>query len=124
MENQEIIFADGMSFKIRHEKAPETVRGTIYFNVSKFTQFLQDNKDEKGWVNTKMMKSKKDGSIYFILDTWKPTPKDPVIAPTSPVESTSDQERIVATSGVKLTAKDATAIEYPEETINLDDIPF
>lgn len=123
MENQEMKFADGMGFKTRHEKAPETVRGTIYFNVSKFTQFLQDNKDDRGWVNTKMMKSKKDGSIYFILDTWKPN-KEALIEATSPVESTSDQERINATSGARLTAKDATAIDYPEEVINLDDIPF
>lgn len=72
MENQEMKFAGGMSFKARHEKAPETVRGSIYFKVDEFTKFLTENKDEKGWVNVKMMKSKEKGTIYFILDTWKP----------------------------------------------------
>lgn len=77
MENTEIIFATGMNFKSRHEKAPESVRGTIYFNVAKFKKFLDENADEKGFVTTKMMKSMTKGSIYFILDTWKPV-KDPI----------------------------------------------
>jgi len=73
MENPEIQFADGMNFKNRHEKAPESVRGSVYFDVKKFKQFLDSNVDEKGYVNVKMMKSMTKGTIYFILDTWKPT---------------------------------------------------
>lgn len=72
MENKEIQFADGMNFNPRHEKAPESVRGTIYFDVKKFKKFLDDNVNEKGFVTTKMMKSMTKGTIYFILDTWKP----------------------------------------------------
>ncbi len=72
---EQMKFAEGMSFKNRHEKAPETVRGSIYFKVADFVKFLEANKDEKGWVHTKMMKSKDKGTIYFILDTWKPTPQ-------------------------------------------------
>lgn len=75
MENTEktpMKFAEGMTFKARHEKAPETVRGAIYFKVAEFTRFLEANKDERGWVHVKMMKSKEKGTIYFILDTWRP----------------------------------------------------
>ncbi len=73
MENNrgEMIFCDGMGFKAVSPNAPESVRGQIYFNVAKFTKFLQENADAKGWVNTKMMKSKDKGTIYFILDTYK-----------------------------------------------------
>lgn len=67
-------FATGMSFKARHENAPDTVRGSVYFKAEEFKKFLDENKDERGWVHTKMMKSKEKGTIYFILDTWKPTP--------------------------------------------------
>jgi len=68
----EMIFADGMGFKEVPPNAPEAVRGNVYFNVEKFKAFLDKYKDSRGWVNTKMMKSKEKGTIYFILDTWKP----------------------------------------------------
>jgi single-strand DNA-binding protein len=54
----------------------------------------------------------------------KANPQNAPQSATSPVESTSAQERINATSGVKLTTKDATAIEYPESDIDLSLIPF
>ncbi len=76
MENT-MKFANGMNFKPRHPNAPETVRGGIYFKASDFKKFLDENVDDKGFVNTKMMKSKKDGSIYFILDDFKPKSQMP-----------------------------------------------
>lgn len=92
-----MIFADGMGFKPRHENAPETVRGSIYFNASKFTTFLSNHKDAKGWVNVKMMKSKKDGSIYFILDTWKPkaidTDTGEVLPPELQPRTSTDEQK-------------------------------
>lgn len=123
MENQEMKFADGMGFKTRHEKAPETVRGTIYFNVEKFTKFLQENKDERGWVNTKIMKSKKDGSIYFILDTWKPTPKEEPVPTFEQLASTVDPAPYKVSETGRVSGV-PDAIEYPQENINAEDIPF
>ena len=111
MENnkQEMKFANGMTFKARHEKAPETVRGSIYFKASDFTQFLEENKDEKGWVHVKMMKSKDKGTIYFILDTWKPTPiKDDETGETIPEELPAVTLNDIPTS----------------QEVNLEDIPF
>jgi len=74
MENQkqEMKFASGMGFKARNENAPETVRGSIYFKWTEFRKFCDENVDERGYVNVKMMKSKEKGTIYFILDTYKP----------------------------------------------------
>lgn len=69
---QPMIFISGMGFKPRAENAPETVRGAIYFKWTEFRKFCDENVDEKGYVNVKMMKSKQKGSIYFILDTYKP----------------------------------------------------
>lgn len=74
MEKQ-IIFADGLMWKDPHEKAPAWVKGDISINVSKFKSFLDDNIghiSEKGWMKI-VMKESKSGSIYFELDTWKPT---------------------------------------------------
>ncbi len=70
-----MVFAEGMNFQEVAPNAPETIRGKIWFDVKKFIEFLKANENEKGFVNTKMMKSKKHGGIYFILDTWKPAPK-------------------------------------------------
>ncbi len=72
MENTPIQFAEGMGFRARHEKAPETVRGSIYFKWNDFKKFCEENVDNKGFVNVKMMKSMKTQGIYFILDTYKP----------------------------------------------------
>lgn len=70
-QKSEMVFCDGMSFKEAHEKAPESVRGSVYFHAGKFIAFLNAHKNERGYVNTKMMKSMRTGSIYFILDTYK-----------------------------------------------------
>lgn len=72
MENQDLVFVDGMNFKEVAPNAPQTVRGKIYFNWSKFKKYAEENVDQKGWLNVKMMKSSKTGNIYFIKDTFVP----------------------------------------------------
>jgi hypothetical protein len=71
-ENTPIIFANGMNFKAVSPNAPETVRGSIYFKWNDFKQFGDKHVDERGYLNVKMMKSKEKGTIYFILDSFKP----------------------------------------------------
>lgn len=118
MENnkQEMIFADGMNFKQRHEKAPETVRGSVYFKASKFIEFLKKHEDEKGFVNTKMMKSKKDGSIYFILDTWKPAKKELVDEETG--------EKIPDLTPPRTLTDEQKSKMTVDEVADLSDVPF
>lgn len=104
----------------------------IYKDITTKKTIISNGQEKTVWLNVGTIRQLDDGKQFIELNIFPNTdfyvfdrkPKDPVIAPTMPVESTSDQERIVATSGVKLTTKDATAIEYPENTISLDDIGF
>jgi hypothetical protein len=120
MENnkQEMIFVEGMSFKPRAENAPETVRGGIYFKYPEFARFMEKHKNDKGWVNVKMMKSKEKGSIYFILDTWKPTSTPEQQAETQTYNDNKykvTEEQSFEQMGSGLASKAA---------MNLSDIPF
>jgi hypothetical protein len=72
-EKKETIFADGMFCK-RRDGAPEYVIANISFNVDKFVAFLNQHKDESGWVNTDVMMARSGQSMYGQLDQWKPTP--------------------------------------------------
>lgn len=78
-----VIFADGMSFEKPREGSPDFVKGRISVNVKTFTEFLEKNKNEKGWINIDLLKSKK-GSLYLALNQWKKedkkaVPDDPVM---------------------------------------------
>jgi hypothetical protein len=70
-EQYEKVFVDGVNIKLPSAKAPEFIMLQIGFNVSKFSQWAIEHKDEKGWVNTTIKRSK-NGNIYAELDTWKP----------------------------------------------------
>jgi hypothetical protein len=104
----------------------------IYKDICTKRTYTANGQEKTIWLNVGTYRKTDDGKEFLELNMFPDTSfylfekkaKYPVIAPTSPVESTSDQERIVATSGAKLTTKDATAIEYPENTISLDDIGF
>jgi len=103
---EEIIFADGMGLTERKDNTPEFVINKFYFNADKFSQFLQENKSEKGWVYVDMLMSQK-GVPYFKLNNFKPLKKDEA-----------------ATPAWKPKVKAVETIEYPEEDINPDDVPF
>jgi len=92
---EEIKFADGMGLVDPKPNQPAFVLNKFYFNADKFSALLQANKSEKGWVYVDMLMSKK-GVPYFKLNTFKPIEK----------------------------AEKPDAIEYPEEKINPDDIPY
>jgi hypothetical protein len=115
---QEMIFVDGMSFRARHEKAPETVRGSISIKYPDFTRFVEKHRDEKGWCNIKMMKSKEKGTIYFILDTWKPTSTPESQAEAKEYNDTKYQVNQEVAN--KIFDKPLTN----QEELNLQDIPF
>ena len=64
------IFADGIRFERRPEKAPEWVKGKISFKVDDAIKFLTENKNDRGWVNLDLKQSK-DGKLYLELNTFK-----------------------------------------------------
>lgn len=66
----ETIFADGMSVKKPHENAPEFIKLNISFKVDDFIKFLETYKNESGWVNVDLKKSKA-GKLYCQLNNYK-----------------------------------------------------
>jgi hypothetical protein len=74
-EPRKVIFPEGMSFRLPNAKAPDWIRGNMSFNVDRFTKFLQDHKDARGWVNIDLKKSLK-GEYYLQLNDFKPKPKE------------------------------------------------
>lgn len=100
----DIVFADGMGLVERKDNTPEFVLNKFYFNADKFSQFLQENKSEKGWVYVDMLESKK-GIPYFKLNN---------------IKSIKKQEA----PKWKPKAKQTETIVYADEDINPDDIPF
>jgi len=68
----EPVFADGIFFDKPREGAPEFVKGRASFKVDEAVAFLQKHKNEKGYVNLDLLKSKEGGKLYFKLNDWKP----------------------------------------------------
>ena len=99
------IFADGLMFQEPSEKAPSWVKGKISVNVKKFTDFLNQQQNERGWVNLDV-KQAKGGSIYVELDTYKPG---------QPKERSEFQ---------KQTEQQEEELPVIEDEIDIKDIPF
>jgi hypothetical protein len=66
------IFADGFIFKLPHQNAPDFVKGGISIKAEEAIAFINQHKDESGWLNLSLKESK-GGKGYAELDTWKPT---------------------------------------------------
>jgi len=64
------IFADGLMFQAPSEKAPDFIIGNLSVNVKKFTEFMEAQQNERGWLNLSIKKSK-GGNLYVELNTWK-----------------------------------------------------
>lgn len=66
----DIIFIDGIDIK---------KRGDNFYAVSfseKFIDFYNKHKNEKGYLNANLCKSKDKDAYYFKLNTWKPEKKE------------------------------------------------
>lgn len=82
----ETTFADGFFFDKPREGAPDFVKGRVSIKVAEAIPFLEANKNEKGYVNIDLLKSKEGGKLYFKLNTYKKEEK----AETAPVEETDE----------------------------------
>lgn len=68
------IFADGMFWNDKHEKAPDFVNGSVSINVDKFVEWLKNQeKNEKGYVKIDLLTSREGDKKYFKLNTFKPS---------------------------------------------------
>lgn len=123
MDKDPIVFVEGMSFRSVPPTTPETVRGSISFKVKEMMDFLQKNVDGKGWVNIKMMKSLAKGSIYFILDTYKPK-IDPVATQEYNDTKYRHQDPQVQASNEKSAEQMFNRPLTEGDQFNLSQIPF
>ena len=61
----------GMYYNAPSEKAPDWVLGRVSFNAMKFMAWLEaQTPNEKGYINTQILMSKK-GEPYVALDDYK-----------------------------------------------------
>lgn len=79
MENKNT-FVDGLIVSKPKEGTPDFVKLRFGAKVDSLVAFLQKHKNEKGWVNFSLLKSKEKGNLYLSLDTYvkkeKPVDKD------------------------------------------------
>lgn len=73
MADQEKIFTDGL-FCDEHEFSDGNKITKLSFKVQQFIEFLNQNVNEKGYVNVIVGKAK-SGKLYGKVDTWKPKEK-------------------------------------------------
>lgn len=69
----ETIFGKGFYFDRPREGAPDYVKGRLSVKVDEAVAFLQEHKNEKGYVNLDLLLKKDGEGLYFKLNTWKPT---------------------------------------------------
>ena len=65
------IFCDGFNFKEPRDGAPDFVLGSISAKADKAIKFLQENANDRGYVNMDVLRGK-SGEPYIALNTWKP----------------------------------------------------
>lgn len=98
MEKQEKIFANGIYVKKPKDTAPDFVKAQMLIKVPEALEFIKANAGD-GWINLDLKKSR-EGKFYLEVNTWKPEKKD-------------DAPKIADTK-----------VDYPQEDISPEDIPF
>ena len=71
----DVVFANGIVFKLPRSGAPDFVKGSLSFKVDDAIKFLQEYKSDNGWCNVDL-KVSKAGKSYAELNTWKPNNGD------------------------------------------------
>ncbi len=64
-------FIKGFYFDKASEKAPDFVKGKVGIKVDDFIKYLEEKKNEKGYVNIDLLESK-EGKYYAKLNEYKP----------------------------------------------------
>ena len=78
------VLADGFFFDRPKEGAPDFVKGRLSIQAEKATALINQYKNEKGYVNLDLLKSK-EGKLYMTVNTWKPEAKTETIDPATDV---------------------------------------
>ncbi len=110
--SQEKTFVNGIIFKKPSPNAPQWIVGSIAIRVDELSQWMDQNRFGKEWINIDVKESK-GGKVYCELSTYDPKNR------TAPVKSHVQQEE---ESQEALNNMDT--IEYPSEDTDINDIPF
>lgn len=70
--SDETKFLEGFFFERPREGSPSFVKGRMSIQVEKAVAFLQENANEKGYVNADLLASKDNTKVYWKLNSWKP----------------------------------------------------
>lgn len=70
----EKIFADGLRFERPREGSPEFVKGRMGIQVERLKAWLEVHGKGQEWLNLDLLQSKDGKTLYFQLNSWKPTP--------------------------------------------------
>jgi hypothetical protein len=69
----EKVFAKGLYAKAKNEKAPAFVKGSLSIKVEDFITFLNEHKNEQGYVNLDLLENKTDPSKWnATINDFKP----------------------------------------------------
>lgn len=71
MQNSEKNYANGFILT-RRPQAPEFIVGNVSINVAQFTEWLNQHKNERGWINIDLKQSQ-NGKYYAEQNTWQPS---------------------------------------------------
>ena len=65
----EKVFAKGLYAKSKNEKAPAFVKGSLSIKVEDFITFLNEHKNDAGYVNLDLLENKTDPSKWNATST-------------------------------------------------------
>ncbi len=99
MADTEKKFAKGFWAERPHTNAPDFVKLRVSVKVAEATEWLEANKSERGYVNMQLLLARDGEKLYFVLDEYKP--------------KTSEENNF-----------GKTEIQYPDEELNPNDVPF
>lgn len=69
----EKVFAKGLFAKAKNEKAPAFVKGSLSIKVEDFITFLNEHKNDSGYVNLDLLENKTDPSKWnATINDFKP----------------------------------------------------
>lgn len=68
-------FIAGFFFDAPKPGVPDFVKGKLSIKVEDAVAFLQEHKNEAGYVNCDLLESKDKTKRYFALNEWKPEAK-------------------------------------------------
>ena len=113
--------AKGIYFKTPHENAPDWVKRKVSVNVDQFIEFLQEHKNDSGYVNFDL-KEAKSTHWYMEVDDWQPNNSGNHIP-----DSSGNNQQSTDSAGFKPFAPPPFEGKKPENGLfqeDFDDIPF